>query len=92
MLDKELCAGDPAVANLPQVDDGNTVGRAGHIHRSFSPADSRDMVSGVDQPVDCHRRIQVGAELPEKPACSLVTAVAAAPRQCFRLLDFNIRR
>jgi hypothetical protein len=26
MIDKESCAGDLPVPNLPQVDDGNTVG------------------------------------------------------------------
>ena len=28
MIDKESCAGDVPVPNLPQVDDGNTVGDA----------------------------------------------------------------
>ena len=28
MIDKESCAGDLPVPNLPQVDDGNTVGDA----------------------------------------------------------------
>jgi len=28
MIDKESCAGDLRVPNLPQVDDGNTVGDA----------------------------------------------------------------
>ena len=28
MIDKESCAGDLPVPNLPQVDDGNTVGNA----------------------------------------------------------------
>ena len=92
MVDEELCAGDPVFPDLPQVDDGNTVGRAGCLNRSFGPAGRRNMVPGIDQPVDCQCRIDVGAELPEKPARSLVAAAAAARGQFVPLNDFNIGR
>lgn len=91
-VDPRLEADELAVAEGPDVDNGDVDEGAGLFCGSSQPADDRDIVPGGDEQFRRGKRVDVLGDFGEEGLGSVEPFVNAAPGKFGRLDDFKLGR